>query len=167
LGIYVHGSFTDRHYLEGDMTEVRELASWIRDTGVQVGLGTHVPEVIDLAEDENWDLDFYMASMYNLSVRPRESAIVGGEHQSGEHFDHDDKWRMFERIQATEKTCLAFKILGAGRLCDSPARVKEAFATAFAHIKARDAIVVGMFPRHSDQLAENSRFVREILSPSV
>ena len=48
----------------------------MRDSGVQVGLGTHIPEVIVYAEEKGWDVDFYMACMYNLSRKPRESALV-------------------------------------------------------------------------------------------
>ncbi|HOZ47616.1 MAG TPA: hypothetical protein PLO37_17595 [Candidatus Hydrogenedentes bacterium] len=163
LGVYVHGTFTDRHFLEGNMAEVRDLAKSIRDTGVCAGLGTHIPEVIDLAEAEGWDLDFYMACLYNLSIRPRESALVAGAHQEREHFDHQDKWKMLERVRATDKTCLAFKVLGASRLCGSPEQVREAVATILGAIKPKDAMVVGMFTKYRDQIGENCRFVREIL----
>ncbi|HEO71737.1 MAG TPA: hypothetical protein ENN80_10790 [Candidatus Hydrogenedentes bacterium] len=160
LGVYVHGTFTDRHFLEGDLGPIRDLARSIRDTGVLVGLGTHIPEVIDAAEDDAWDVDFYMACLYNLSITARESALVAGIPAEAEHFDHDDKWWMFERIQATPKPCLAFKILGAARLCASPGEVETAFKTALTHIKPGDAVVVGMFPKYRDQIAENCRLVR-------
>lgn len=163
LGIYVHGTWTDRHFHDGDMTDVEELLKVIRDTGVQVGLGTHIPEVIDLAEERLWDLDFYMASMYNLSRRPRESALVSGARQSEELFDHTDKFKMLERIRRTKKTCLAFKVLGASRLCASPSQVREAFRIVLSAIKPTDAIVVGMFPKYRDQVAQNARLVRAIL----
>jgi hypothetical protein len=160
IGVYIHGTYTDRHYLEGGLTEVRELLARIRDTGVQTGLGTHIPEVIDIAESEGWDLDFYMACLYNLSQTKRDSAIVSGQHQQ-EHFDHDDKWKMFQRIQATRKTCLAFKILGASRLAQTPEQTREAFRTALTHIKPQDAVVVGMFPKYRPQIAENCATVVE------
>jgi len=164
LGIYIHGTFTDRHFQEGDLVEVRDLAKRIRDAGVQVGLGTHIPEVVDQAEDEGWDLDFYMACMYNLSVKPRESAIVsGGKHQK-EQFDHGDADKMLARIRATDKTCLAFKVLGASRLCQRPEDVRAAFERVLTEIKPDDAMVVGMFPKYRDEIEENTRFVREILA---
>lgn len=162
LGVYVHGTFTDRCFLEGDMADVRGLLRWIRATGTRVGLGTHIPEVIDRAESEGWDLDFYMASMYNLSVRPRESAVVSGQH-APEQFNHEDKWKMLERIQATAKTCLAFKVLGASRLAGTPEEVCEAFRIVLEQIKPQDAMVVGMFPKYRDQIEENARIVRGLL----
>ena len=167
LAIYIHGTWTDNHYLDGDMSEVRELAKVARDTGVAVGLGTHIPEVIRLAEEEAWDLDFYMACLYNLSVKKRESALAGGKDDAEEHFDHDDRFKMLEVIRETPKPCLAFKLLGASRLCNTPEQVRDAFATAYSGIKDTDACVVGMFPKYSDQVAENTQFVREILSDAA
>jgi len=165
LGVYVHGTFTDRHFLAGTIGEVEDLLKRIRDSGVQTGLCTHMPEVIDFAENRGWDFDFYMASMYNLTGhRPeRESALVAGA-QGAEAFDHDDKWPMFERIRNTSKTCLAFKVLGANRLCGSAEEVRDAFEVALTNIKPTDAIVVGMFPKLHDQVAENARFFGEILA---
>jgi hypothetical protein len=70
---------------------------------------------------------------------------------------------MLERIRRTDKTCLAFKVLGAGRLCSSSDEVREALAMALNGVKATDAIVVGVFPKYTDQVAEDARLVREIL----
>lgn len=164
LGVYVHGTFTDRHWHAGGLGPVRDLLGRIRDTGVQTGLGTHIPEVIDHAEAHGWDFDFYMACLYNLSRPQRRSALESG--QAGpEHFDHDDKWAMFERIRATDKPCLAFKILGASRLAASPESLRQAFRDAYAHIKLQDACVVGMFPKETDQIAENAEIVRGLIAP--
>jgi len=164
LAIYIHGTFTDRHYLDGDMTEVIELGKAIRDTGVAVGLCSHIPEVIQLAEEQDWDVDFYMACMYNISRTQRESALVTGkEPKEAERFDHNDKFKMLETIRQTPKTCLAFKVLGAARLCGSPEQVRAAFVTVYGGIKPQDACVVGMFPKYRDQIAENCRYVREVL----
>ena len=62
----------------------------------------------------------------------------------------------------TKKPCLGFKILAAGRKCDSPGQVRGAFEFAFRNIKPTDAVIVGMFPRFSDQLSENVGIVREL-----
>ena len=50
VGIYHHGTRTDRLWAAGQIEQVRELLKVMRDTGVEVGLGTHIPEVIDHAE---------------------------------------------------------------------------------------------------------------------
>ena len=138
----------------------------MRDSGVQVGLGTHIPEVIEYAEEKGWDVDFYMACMYNLSRKPRESALVlqaqgkrgkqGAPHAvNDEEYLAEDRARMCAVVRQTPKTCLAFKILAASRNCATQADVRAAFAYAFAHIKPQDAVVVGMYTRHLDQVTLN------------
>jgi hypothetical protein len=165
LGVYVHGTWTDRCYLAGDLTEVRELVKTIRGTGACTGLATHIPEVIERAEEEGWDLDFYMGSLYNINRRDRESALGGGRAAvEDDLFDHNDRFKMLETIRRTAKPCLAFKVFGASRLCASSGQVREALTVAYAGIKPIDACVVGMFPKYKDQVEENCRFVREILT---
>ncbi|MGC8795320.1 MAG: hypothetical protein ACP5U2_18230, partial [Bryobacteraceae bacterium] len=80
IGIYHHGTATDRFWAAGKIEQARELLKAIRDTGVLVGLGTHIPEVVDYVEAKGWDLDFYMTCLYNLS-RPRAEAerLAGGK----------------------------------------------------------------------------------------
>ena len=164
LGVYVHGTYTDRHFLDGDMGDVVDLAKAIRDTGVAVGLCTHIPEVIRMSEEQGWDVDFYMACLYNINRERRESALVSGHASDEEHrFDHNDRFTMLETIRQTQKTCLAFKVLGASRLCDTPEQVRDALRIAYEGIKPQDACVVGMFPKYRDQIAENVASVREIL----
>jgi len=155
-GVYYHGTRTDRFWLEGRIDQVGDYLKCIRDTGVQVGLGTHIPEVIEYAEEKGWDIDFYMACFYNINRKPRESALVsGGAPASREEFLASDPPRMCQVIRQTEKTCLAFKILAASRLCSTQEEVAAAFRFAFSHIKPTDAVVVGMFPRDVDQIAVN------------
>jgi hypothetical protein len=109
IGIYHHGTQTDRFWLEGRIDETRDYLKCIRDTGVRVGLGTHTPEVIEYAEEKGWDVDFYMACFYNLNRKSRESALVSGKGTAPrEEFRADDPLRMCQVIRQTEKTCLAF-----------------------------------------------------------
>lgn len=105
----------------------------MRDCGVQVGLGSHIPEVIEYAEERGWNVDFYMTCFYNLSRDERASALVSGDRAAAtrERFLEEDPPRMAQTIQATPKTCLAFKILAASRHCGSQAEVAEAFRFAF------------------------------------
>ena len=158
IGIYHHGTQTDRFWQAGEIDRVEDYIKCIRDSGVQVGLGTHIPEVIEHAEEQGWDVDFYMACLYNLSRAPRESALVSGMHSfEQEQYLPEDRERMCAAIRQTPKTCLAFKILAAGRNCATQEEVGEAFRYAFGQIKAQDAVVVGMYPKHEDQVALNVR----------
>lgn len=154
--IYHHGTRTDSLWAEGRIDEVRGYLSCMRDAGVQVGLRTHIPEVIEYAEERDWDVDFYMASFYNLSRRRRESALVSDRgNPESELFLPEDPGRMAAAIQATPKMCLAFKVLAAGRHCGTQEQVQAALDFAYAQIKPWDAVVVGMFPKYEDQIGLN------------
>jgi hypothetical protein len=160
MAIYHHGTETDRFWLEGRPDACRDYLKCMRDTGVRVGLGTHIPEVIEYAEEKGWDVDFYMACFYNLNRKPRESALIAGKTIAAlppEEFLPDDPARMCRTIRQTARTCLGFKILAASRVCATQAEVAAAFRFAFANIKPGDAVVVGMFPKYADQIALNVR----------
>ena len=162
MGIYHHGTRTDQLWHAGEIATVKDYLQHIRDQGLQVGLATHLPEVIEHADEQGWDVDFYMACFYNLSVQPRESGLVTGKGSGPE--ENYEEWmpaRMCETIRATDKPCLAFKILAAGRHCNTQEQVREAFRYAFANIKPKDAVVVGMFPKHEDQVGLNVGYARE------
>ena len=78
----------------------------------------------------------------------------------GEVYIAEDPPRMYKMIRQTERTCLAFKILAAGRLCDRQQSIEKAFQDTFAGIKTKDAVIVGMFLKWSDHIAINAEMVR-------
>lgn len=169
IGMYVHGSRTDNYWLDGRIDELQDYLKCIRDCGLQAGLGTHNPEVVAYAEEKGWELDFYMTCFYNLSRSYRQSSIVantigkeGADPYAAEQFLPEDPPAMCRMIQATSKTCLAFKVLAAGRNCGSQEAVKDALSFAYANIKPQDAVIVGMFPRDIDQIRLNMQYVSEI-----
>jgi hypothetical protein len=155
IGIYLHGALTDRLWNAGQFDEVRDRLAMIRDSGIRTGLATHIPEVIDEVESRGWDLDYYMTCLYNIS-RPR----VDGK----ENFLESDRPRMLERVRKTRRQCLIFKIYGATRRCRSEADMRAALAEAFAAAKPADCVILGMFPKQTDQVAQNARLVREVLA---
>lgn len=164
IGTYHHGTQTDKFWHAGQIDKTLDYLKCIRDHGMQVGLGTHIPEVIEYAEEHNWDVDFYMACLYNISRAPRESNLVAGSFATQtEEFLESDPLKMCQVIRQTPKTCLAFKILGAGRNCGSQEAVQQAFNFAFANIKPTDAVVVGMFPKYLDQIALNVQYTRRAI----
>jgi hypothetical protein len=77
-----------------------------------------------------------------------------------EVFLNGDPPKMYKRIKQTKKPCLAYKILAAGRRCLNPTTIEAAFKEAFDNIKPSDAIIVGMYDRYIDQVAENCAYVR-------
>jgi hypothetical protein len=68
-------------------------------------------------------------------------------------------------MRQIRQPCLGFKILGAGRKCQSQDSVREAFRWAFEQIKPSDGVVVGMYPRFFDEVSANARYARELAQP--
>lgn len=157
LGIAHHGEVTDALFKAGRLADAREFCRELRDAGVQVGVSTHMPAVIEAVEEQGWDIDFYMACVYERH-RTREELLELLGHVPiavREVYLESDPPRMFAAMRATDKPCLAFKILAAGRLCDDPGTVEEAFRAAFEGIKPQDAVIVGLYPEYTDQVAED------------
>jgi hypothetical protein len=73
---------------------------------------------------------------------------------------------MFQSVRQTRRTCLAFKILAAGRLSKRKAWVERAFRETFEAVKPGDGVIVGIYDRYSDQVAENAAYVRKYSSLS-
>jgi len=151
----------------GKIEEAYESLKVIRQTGVQVGLGTHIPEVIDYVESRGWDFDFYMSSVYQFG-RPREFAqkVAGRWVEEGELLFDSDREKMLAIVKQASKPCLIFKVFrGGGRLCATPASRRAALELVFRYAKPSDAVVIGMFPKYQEQVEENCRLVIELSRP--
>lgn len=182
IGIHHFGVTTDVLYKQGKLSTAREYLRAVRDAGVLVGLTTHIPEVVDVAESEGWDLDYYMTAVYQWGRTKEELEKMFGDKKDllpvetysliaregySEVFLNGDPPKMYKRIQQTRKPCVVYKILAAGRKCQTPASIEQAFKDAFANIKPSDVIIVGMFDRDVDQVAENCGYVRRFGATSV
>jgi hypothetical protein len=165
LALQRRGEEIDAAFQNGTLASEREWCKRARDLGVLVGVGTHKPEVIELVEEQGWDIDFYAGCVYN---RTRTSAewrqALNGELPEMPHeiYIQSDPARMYKVMRQTAKTCFAFKILAAGRIGDES--VAQAFRCAFDSIKPNDGVYVGMFPRRKDEVKENAEIVHSILS---
>ena len=162
VAVYHHGSVTDSLYQAGEIAQLRSRLDLMRSLDMPLGLGTHIPEVVRRAEEENWGVDFYMTCLYNLSKQDRISSAITGISNQDEPFDEEDRDIMLETVRWVDKPCLVFKILGATRRCATPEDVRAAFAEAYHGMKPIDAGIVGMYPKDSDQVAENAEIVREL-----
>ena len=176
IGIHHYGVDTDRLYRQGKLTQAREYLKHVRDAGVLVGFATHNPDVFDIVESEGWDLDYYMLCLYHWGRTPEDLEKLFGDKKDllpvetysyvvgdgwSEVFLNGDPPKMFKRIRQTSKPCLAYKILAAGRKCQTPAAVEDAFKDAFANIKPTDAVIVGFYDRYVNQVAQNCDYVRK------
>lgn len=164
IGIYHHGSRTDSYWKAGKIGEAREMLKVIRDAGVRVGLGTHIPEVIDHIESEDWDLDFYMTCLYNLSRTPEEAQRLTGQPHATDLFLESDREAMLSRVRQTRKQCLIFKVYGASRACSSREKMLGALEQAARSAKPSDCVVIGMFPKHGEQVRENCELLCDAFS---
>jgi hypothetical protein len=166
VGIYHHGTQTDRFWAAGKIDQARELLREIRQTGCLVGLGTHIPEVVDYVEEKCWDLDFYMTCLYNLSRTAEEASKLAERAVMGEYFHDGDPEAMLRRVRQSRKPCLIFKVYGASRRCASEAQMAAALRQAAEAAKPSDCFVIGMFPKQNEQVRQNCRLVIQSLRES-
>ncbi len=162
IGIVHHGGSAERKRRQGKVGQIRDFLKAVRGSGVMVGLSTHDPDFLAQAEEEQWDVDFYMTSLYYLTRTDEEFRRILGTRPLGELYLPEDPPRMCKVIRQTPKTCLAYKVLAAGRVTNSPRQIDEAFAFVLKNIKPNDGMIVGMYPRYADQVADNAARVRRI-----
>jgi hypothetical protein len=162
IGIAHHGEVTDRLWKSGQIEQAREYCKKIRDTGAMVGVSTHMPDVVDHIVSEGWDVDFMMCCVYERHRTREELMALLGDVPIPirEVYLEGDPPRMYKAMRQTDKPCLAFKILAAGRLCDKQEVVEQAFESTFRQIKPNDAVIVGMYPEYEDQAMLNAEYVR-------
>jgi len=164
IGMAHHGGATDLHWAAGSINLVRDYLNHVHDLGFPAGVSTHNPAVIDALESKGWPIDFYMGCFYRVTRRNEDFQKDFGILPVGETYIAADPDRMTKALRQTKRLCLGFKILAAGRRSNSPGQVRECFAYAFKNLKPTDAVIVGMFPKFSDQIAENVATVRALLA---
>jgi hypothetical protein len=162
IGLAMSGEPTDVLFKTGQIDKLNDYLKEVRDSGMLVGVSTHMPAVVDYVESKGWDVDYYMTCVYERirSAAELEKLLGQAPIPVGEVYLPLDPPRMYKMIQQTKRTCLAFKILAAGRLSQKKDALEEAFRSAFANIKPGDAVIVGMYDKFSDQPAENAALVR-------
>lgn len=147
---YLHGGILDACYGERDAARLAELVDIMHEGGVPVGTAGHSPEAHLWAHELGLPLDFHVVCFYNC----------GSLHDGlGDKFRPEDPPPAVAAIQAIDKPCIGYKIMGAGR-----AEPREAFEYAFANIKPGDCVNVGIYRGDNDAMVEqNAAMVDEIL----
>ena len=171
IAIYHQGGTLDYMYETGHIDELHKRLEQIRSSGVITGMGTHVPETLLQAEKENWDVDFYMTCLYNArkTQRGQQSGFITGKPKELV-FYHEDRLLMFEAIQAVSKPCIAFKIFAGGQLfykkskAEISSLAEAAIKEAYENIKSNDMICIGVFQKEKNQIMENAKIAKRILS---
>ncbi len=155
MAVWVQGERTDTAFQDGELDTIGEYCKKMRDLGVMVGVGSHIPEALEAVVEKNWDVDFYAGCVYNRRRTSEELRNYLGGHLPeipSETYLQDDPPRMYKVFRQISKPCFAFKILAAGRV----SKPEEAFKVAFQSIKPTDFVCVGMFPRIKDEVKENA-----------
>jgi hypothetical protein len=153
---YVHGGVMDNLLANNRLDEVPAAIAMIRDAGLTAGIAGHNPRVFEWAE-EHLDVDFYMCCYYNPTSRDKVADHV---HGATEWFLAEDRQRMVEVIGKLGKPAIHYKVMAAGR--NDP---REALAFTAQHLRANDAVCIGVFPKDKpDMLAEDAQILEEELA---
>ena len=160
LGIYHQGTTTDALCEEGRFSVLRERIKMIKDEGIYAGLGTHVPEFIMRAEDEDWGVDFYAACLHNSRKRSAEDSELKIDGTSTIKFFMEDRPLMLQTIAAINKPVIAFKLFAGGQVFlnkpkdQIPSVIASVFKEVYSAIKPNDIAAVGIYQRDGDQLGQ-------------
>ena len=138
IAMYHHGTHTDNSWHEGTIDQVPDFLKHMHDHGLPAGIGTHIPEVVEYAEEKGWETDFYMCCFYNLARRHKSSPAVERHSHEEDRYLEGDPAVMTAVMRQVKKPCLGFKLMAANRNCGSPESVREQFEYAFANIKPTD-----------------------------
>ena len=169
IGIYHQGTTTDYLYENGRADEIVKRIAQYRRLGVPVGLGTHRPDVIELAENEGWDVDFYVACLQNAR-RDREgepSGFITGKTKAKLVFYPEDRPVMLDLLKKLDKPVIAYKIFAGGQMFlnkthdEIKQQIKGAYEEVFTALKPDDLAAIGVFQRDLDQIRENAELYNE------
>jgi len=157
-----HGGATDRLFSEGKSARVHDYVKAVHDKGLLAGVSAHNPDCIKRIADEGWEVDLFMTCFYFVTRKMVHKDLEVPTLDMVYPFFKDDPKAMTQVIRQVKQPCLAFKILGAGRLCSSEQTVQDAFRFAFENIKPTDGVIVGMFPWSFDEVSANADHARKL-----
>jgi len=147
---YFHGGLVDGCYASGDDRTLRTWVAHARSVGLPIGVAGHAPQVHDWVASLGL-VDFHVVCFFNCG------SLHTGQ---GQRFRLADVAPAAECVRRLDKPCIAYKIMGAGRI--DPAM---AFEFAFDHLKPGDVVNVGMYRGDKDDMVEeNVALVREVLT---
>ena len=164
IGIAFHGFATDTLYRAGKIDLIKTYIDRVHDLGTAAGISTHNPRILETLHEKGFANDFYMAGLHYLSRKPEEWIKEIGTLPLDEGWIASDPPKMAAAVRNVDKPTLVYKVLAAGRKCGSEEQKRQAIAWAFQNIKPIDATIIGLYPRYSNQVAETTKMVREILA---
>ena len=164
IGIAFHGGATDILYRAGKIDQLKTYIDRVHDMGILAGISTHNPKILETLHAKGFANDFYMAGLHYLTRQPEDWMRDIGTLPLGDGFIASDPPKMAEAIRKADKPTLVYKVLAAGRKCQSEKQKRQAIDWAFQNIKPTDVALIGLYPRYSDQVTETTKMVRESLA---
>jgi membrane protease subunit (stomatin/prohibitin family) len=147
IGCHIHGGVMDNLIENNKGNEIPAMIAKIRNAGMLAGAAGHLPATFEWAKD-NLDVDYFMCSYYNPIPRVDNASHI---HGFNEQFLPEDREAMTAIIKDLPKPVIHYKVLAAGRT-----KPHEAFDYVKQHLRAKDAVCVGVFPQAKrDMLAED------------
>jgi hypothetical protein len=157
IAIVHHGGVTDSQFMMKHPDKVHDFVKKVHDAGVMAGVSSHNPANVAYIEDKGWENEFFMTCLYYVTRPSKDIRDRLGTVPLGEPFLESDRDEMLAVVRQVKRPCLAFKILAAGRHCWSETAVESGFRAAFEGIKKTDGVIVGMYPKFSDEISHNAQ----------
>jgi hypothetical protein len=164
IGIAFHGGATDILYRAGQIDLLKTYINAVHDLGILAGISTHNPKILETLHEKGFANDFYMTGLHYLTRHPEDWMKDIGTTILGDGFIASDPPKMAEAVRQVDKPALVYKVLAAGRKCESEGQKRQAIEWAFKNIKPTDVALIGLYPRYSDQVSETTKMVREALA---
>jgi len=164
IAIFQQGTEGDGYFETGQLDALRANIAEMRRAGIPVGIATHVPAFIELAERE-LDYDFYMACLHNMrrGNEGRVSSSISGKKNEPRTFVYEDRAEMLRVIRSVHKPCIAYKVLAGGNYTHTQEDILRCFIETYQSIKPNDAATIGVFQRDCDELEINAKMLNEAL----
>ena len=86
-----------------------------------------------------------------------------GPWRAGEFSEDEARQAMVKFIRQVSKPCIAFKVLAGNRHCGPAAGTIQPHCGLPATHQAQDVVLLGMWQKYKDQVAENVACIRQIL----
>jgi len=148
--VYFHGALVDSAYASDEKDKVRAWFAYAQDKGVPAGAAAHDPRAHVWLDDLNV-ADFHAVCFFNCG------SLHSGK---GEKFSLRDLFVAANLTQKLNKPCIAYKVLGAGRI-----DAQMGLEYALEHIKPTDVVNLGMFRGdREDMVGFNAKLARRILA---
>jgi len=138
--IFIQGARVEEQFAKGRFDTLRTWIERIKRAGLPAGAAAHWPEIHPELERRDFPTDFYFQCLYNAS--------------KSSDYSPAERDRAAATIAKLKKPVIAYKILAAGRLTAA-----EGFEYAFARIRRKDGVCVGIYAANAvDQIRQNATF---------